>query len=114
MNVGQVDTSDKDATITHGSLLVGFGKGKWQTTSAGDTKDIKYELTSSSDAVIFNGNVTTLGTLVAMKRLTTDADISRVCYHEIVNNPSPGGKSAFYLRTAQDVYYALNDVPVKR
>ena len=55
-----------------------------------------------------------MGTLVAAKRLTAEADISKVCYHDIVDSPSPSDKLAFFLRTTQDVYYALNDVTVKR
>ena len=106
--------SDKEATITHGSLLVGFGKGKWQTSNAGNTRDIKYELNNEFDAVIFNGNVTTLGTLVAAKRPTTEADVGRVFYHDIIDNPSRSDKSAFYLRPTQDVFYSLSDVAVKR
>ena len=114
VNAGQVDTSDKDATITHGLLLVGFGKGKWQTTITGDSKDIKDELKETTDHVIFNDNITTAGTLVTAKRLTTEADISRVCYHDIVANPTPSDKAALYLRHTQDVFYSLSDVQVKR
>ena len=114
VNAGQVDTSDKDATITQGSLLVGLGKGKWQTTITVDAKDIKYELKESTDHVIFHGNITTVGTLVTAKRLTTEADISRVCYHDIVDKPTPSDKAAFYLRHTQDVFYSLSDVQVKR
>ena len=108
--------SDKDgvATITHGSMLVGYNKGKWQHNCSGDTKEIRYTLQNSSDSVIFNGHLTSLGTLVSAKRLTAEADVARCCYHELVEDPKDDDKSAFYLRSTQEIFYVVTDVPVKR
>ena len=108
--------SDKDGvvTITHGSMLVGYNKGKWQQNCSGDAKEIRYTLQNSFDSVIFNGHLTTLGTLVSAKRLTAEADVARCCYHELVDDPKDDDKSAFYLRSTQEIFYVVTDVPVKR
>ena len=74
-----VTDKDNTVTITHGSILVGYNKGKWQTNCSGDAKEIRYTLTNSSDAVIYNGHQTTVGTLVSQKRLTPEADVARCC-----------------------------------
>ena len=67
--VNPSDQADSNATITNGSLLVCYSKGKWINALVGDDKEIKYELDNSKRQVIFNGNLTTVGTLVVAKRL---------------------------------------------
>ena len=57
--------------------------------------------------------MTTLGTLVSQKRLTAEADLARCCYHEIVDDPKDDDASAFYLRSTQEIFYVVTDVPVK-
>ena len=84
------DSSPGHATISHGAIVAGYNKGKWQTTRSGDAaspKEISYTLHDSSDHVVFNGHVTTVGKLISEKRLTTEADLARCCYHEIVDDP---------------------------
>ena len=48
------------------------------------------------------------------KRLTAQADESRVCYHSLVESPTTADRTAFTLKTAQDVYYVLMDIMAKR
>ena len=112
--VNMAADSDKDATIAHGSILVGYGKGKWQQNGTCDAKELKYELQNSSQAVIFNSNLTTVGTLVCAKRLTAEADVARCCYHDMIESPSEDDKCAFNLRSTQEIFYVVNDVTVKR
>ena len=60
------------------------------TKTSGDAsspKEIRYTLQNSSDHVVFNGHVTSLGKLISEKRLTTEADLAHCCYHEIVDDP---------------------------
>ena len=71
-------------------------------------------MNSSSDVVIYNGHITTIGTLVSAKRLSAEADVSRVCYHEMVEHLVYNYKSAFYLRSTREIYYSVNEVPVRR
>jgi hypothetical protein len=111
---GHMQDKDNTVTITHGSILVGYNKGKWQTNCSGDAKAIRYTLQNSSDDVIYNGHMTTLGTLVSQKRLTAEADLARCCYHEIVDDPKDEDASAFYLRSTQEIFYVVTDVPVKK
>ena len=108
------DKDAKDATIAHGSILVGYGKGKWQQNGTCDAKELKYELHNSSQAVIFNSNLTTVGTLVCAKRLTAEADVARCCYHEMIESPCEDDKCAFNLRSNQEIFYVVSDVAVKR
>ena len=112
--VNPSDQADSNATITNGSLLVGYGKGKWINKSVGDDNEIKYELDDSKQTVIFNGNQTTVGTLVVGKRMNSEGDLSRICYHDIIEDPTDEDTCAFNLRVAQQVFYVVTDVVVKR
>ena len=109
-----VNSQASDVEMPQGSIVVGFGKGKWATDCEGDAKhEMRYTLQSSADNVIFNANLTTLGALLNQKRLTDEADNARCCYHELIEDPKDDDKSAFYLRSTQDISYVLSDVPVK-
>ena len=113
------DTNEKDATIKHGTLLVGYGKGSWSKGSAESSVDgssharIQYVVENSSNEVVVNANVTTLGQLIAQKRLTDEADQARICYHEIVAAPDEKDKCAFTLRCVKETYYIVEPTPVK-
>jgi hypothetical protein len=100
--------------LMHGSVLVGYGRGKWQQENSGDARQIRYALQSSKDFVIFNGQLNSLGNVVSAKRLSSDADSARCCYHEMVDDPKDDDKSAFFLRATQEIYYVLQDVPLKQ
>ena len=94
---GKDGNEDGGEKIMHGSILVGYYKGKWQQASSGDdAKEIKYVLQSSKDYVIFNGQLHSLGNVVSSKRLTTEADTARCCYYEMVDAPEDDDKSAFF------------------
>ena len=109
-----INKSNQGVSISHGSIFVGFGKGKWISDCTGDAQNqIRYALEGSSDAVIYNGNKTSLGLLVSQKRLTCEADLARCCYHELVEAPKDGDKEAFDLKSTQNIFYVLQDVPVK-
>ena len=112
-----VTDEDKDkantVTIKHGSMLVGYHKGKWQTDCSGDAKEIRYAVQHSSDGVIYNGHLTTVGKLVSQKRLTAASDDARCCYHDIFDDPTDEDKAAFLLRPTATVFYVVADVPVK-
>ena len=109
-----VNTQSYDVELPHGSMFVGFGKGKWTTDcEQDDMHAIPYKLHGSADSVIFNANVTTLGALISSRRLTSDADVARCCYHDLVDDPTDNDQSAFYLRSTQNISYVLSDVPVK-
>ena len=114
VNTAAADDKDSLNTKMHAnSILVGYSKGKWQKHASGDNKEIRYILQDSSEAVVFNGQVVTVGALVSAKHLTAEADAARVCYHEIVQDPKDDDKSAFYLRPAEEIHYVVQDVPVK-
>ena len=109
-----VNTQAYDVELPHGAMFVGFGKGKWTTVCEGDAKhEIPYKLQGSADNVIFNANMTTLGALISQKRLTSEADVARCCYHDLIDDPKDNDQSAFYLRSTQNISYVLSDVPVK-
>ena len=55
-----------------------------------------------------------LPTTLSEKRLATEADLARCCYHEIVDDPKDDDKKAFYLRQTQEVYYVVADQALKR
>ena len=114
-NTAAADNKDSlNTRMNANSILVGFTKGKWQKHTSGDSKEIRYILQDSSEAVVFNGQVVTVGALVSAKHLTAEADAARVCYHEIVQDPKEDDKSAFYLRPAEEIHYVAQDVPIKR
>ena len=92
------DGTTNAITICHGTILVGYGKGRWVDKSTDEAKDIRYQMQSSTDKIIYNTKQTTLGALVGQKRLTDEADIARVCYHDLVDDPKEGDKCAFYLK----------------
>ena len=94
--------------------MAGEDQGKWQKHASGDSKELIYILQDSSEAVVFNGQMVTVGALVSAKHLTAEADAARVCYHEIVQDPKDNDKSAFYLRPAEEIHYVVQDVPIKR
>ena len=45
--------------------------------------------------------------------MTCEADVARCCYHDLIDDPTDDDKSAFYLRSTQNISYVLSDVPVK-
>ena len=102
-----VNPSDKDGgdvSIEHGSLIVGYGKGKWVSGSAGDEKEIKYVLDNAQEQVIFNSSLTTLGELVNAKRLNSKGESCRICHHELVENPADEGARSFNLKANQQIF----------
>ena len=104
-----VNHGDSDSSITNGSIVVGYGKGKWG--DATEPGAIKYELTSSSDSVMFNGKLATLGQLVQQKLLTHAADEARCCYFTM--NPEDGN-GVFDLIRKSDIFYIVHAVEIKR
>ena len=96
-------------------MVAGFPKGKWASSAASDAaKGFKFNLDNSTDKVVYNARVVTVGSLVNQRRLTADADEARVCYHDIVEAPTADGRAAFKLKSTQEVYYNLMDINVAK
>ena len=74
---------------------------------------MKFELADSNSLVVYNARMCRVGALVNEKRLTVDADETRVCYHALEESPTDEDHTAFKLSVTQAVYYRLADVIVK-
>ena len=51
---------------------------------------------------------------MSKRRLTSEADEARCCYHELIDNPSENDEAGFDLRQTQAIFYVVSDVPVRR
>ena len=79
------------------SLCVGFGRGKWREVKAGDGEEnafnpeteVAFHLTESSDLVMLENKVISLGEAVATRNQTTGG--ASVSYHTMAPKPGEDG-----------------------
>ena len=105
---------DTNHTLERGCLVAGFFRGRWNAEMTKDVElNMKFELAASDDLVVYNGREIRVGTLVNQRRLTAQADEARVCYHELIDKPTPLDRSGFTLSTTQTVYFTLGPLKIK-
>ena len=100
-----VNTSESDPLVVpRGTLVAGFGKGKWERCSgeSDDTKQTPYKLSHHDDLVLSGSDLIPLLDVVNERRKTHPD--CRVSYHELApqGEGPPGG---FALQKTVDVLF---------
>jgi hypothetical protein len=81
--VAQLLGNHAEVEIPSGSMLVGFGKGKFRAAKDDIAeREVSFKLQSSSDVVSLGGVFATVNDVINQKRKTVVA--AGVCYHEMV------------------------------
>lgn len=104
-----VNTSDEEPLVaSRGTILAGFGRGKWATISGDidDSKQLRYKLSSHDDVVLSGTDLVPLLDIVNERRKTHPD--CRVAYHDIVPQGT-GPAGAFGL--ALTVELSFNPQP---
>ena len=98
--------SAHEITLVAGTILMGFGKGKWQlqpTTKDGSPEDIQFELASSTTDVHQNNKLAPLAEVVKERRKTEPT--CAVSYHDLTESPN-GGVGDFEISPRVSVFFA--------
>lgn len=106
-----LNKSQQEAHFSSESYLLGFGKGSFKLIKEKDESAsasmAEFALKSSEDFVVFNGNVMTVGAVLADLRKKKPE--TQVCYHKIIPNES--SPKLFELSQTHRVGFLTKDGP---
>ena len=108
-----INNSDSHVAINAGNILAGFGKIAFRTpgvdnaTAIDPEVDIAFSPKDSSEQIIIEPNLTTIGDEVTKVSKEKSADMAKVCYHEIVRQP---GAESFTLKQTVSVVARSKDM----
>ncbi len=103
------NSTEQEAHLIPGTLLAGFGKGKWQVKSGDydENKQLLYTLQDGhAEKVVFNGKLMTLLEVVNQRRATSPATAT-VNYHEM--KPLADGPPGYSVITASYRYATIHN-----
>ena len=107
-----VSKSENSTASWHaGWAIAGFGKGDWKSkprvngeTAAHDpNKELLFRFDSADDKVVLAGEYKTLRDIIEEKRQTSPTPT--ICYHNIIDAPTPEDPGAFKLDRQQDIFF---------
>lgn len=111
-----VNTSDASQTLSAGTVLAAFGRGKFvrhqsnAPATEGSNKEIPYDLTGPDADVLYNGNLKTVFELVEGRRKSGPSPCVKVNYFEMTDKPEDGKPGSFELRKTHDLRFVPQQV----
>eukprot|EP00959_Pyramimonas_sp_CCMP1952_P441824 9249396-Pyramimonas_sp.AAC.1 len=105
-----MNKTDKVVEITAGSVLAYFGRGKFKTVQSLDLDDsvdqdssLLFSLDSSESQCIYQGKITTAGSLYYQKLSSNNPANAKVCYHQLTTKP--GNLKEFTLAREHNIVF---------
>ncbi|CAK8992869.1 unnamed protein product, partial [Durusdinium trenchii] len=111
-----VNDSTADLLLPAGSTLAGYYKGKFVSfkgKNADDEQrsgDVHFKLQDASSIVLYEGKLIPAGTVVAQKKAVTPLT-AKVCYHEIVEQPTAADSKFFTLTVTNPIAFRPENAP---
>lgn len=108
-----VNQSEAGQSLSAGTVLAAFGRGKFRRHQQGvngdagedPKKEIKYDLGGPGTLVLYNGNLTTLGEIVEARRTAGPSPVIKVNYFDMTDKPEDGKPGSFELKKTVDVRF---------
>lgn len=109
-----VNEGSADLLLQPGSTLAGYYKGKFVALKSGQEEarlaDVPFTLTDSTDSVLHENKIQSVGQVVAQKRALTPLSAS-VCYHELVDQPNAEDAKHFILTLKSPIAFRPENAP---
>ncbi len=103
-----VNVGTGEANFNYHSFLTGFGKGSFKLMADGDAASpLEFQLKSSDDLVVINGNVMKLEEVLALERKKKPT--ATIYYHDLVDSETEPGK--FTLKQTHRVLFVPTTKP---